>query len=353
MAKAKDERKAAGHPLGIGRVLDEKPCLPQAADRLDNRLPIFSNEILIEVERLNIDAASFVQMEEETNRNELRIAQIVLDNSKTRGKQQNRVTGSGGMLVGRVAQIGSHYKGPLKAKVGDRVATLVSLTLTPLALEEIVRVHSKTHQIEARGHAILFERSIAAALPTDIDETVAMAIYDVAGAPATSYRMCRPGDTVVVIGAGGKAGTLSLVAARKKMGKSGKLIAIEPFPAPCAELKKLGVCSEIIQVDATDPIAVHEAVSKATKGKMANVVINVASVPNTENSALLCAASKAKVLFFSMATSFSKVTLGAEGIATEAALIFGNGYAPGHAKFSLDLVRSHRGLRELFYRRYA
>ena len=52
----------------------------------------------------------------------------------TRGKMQNPVTGSGGMLVGTVEEVGPGS--PLGLAVGDRVATLVSLTLTPLVIED-------------------------------------------------------------------------------------------------------------------------------------------------------------------------------------------------------------------------
>lgn len=346
------ERNAPGHPFGIHRVKDPKVCLPQAAEQLDNTLPIYSNELLIRVERLNIDAASFVQMEEETRKDPTKIGEIVLENTRAFGKQQNQVTGSGGMLIGSIAQIGKKYRGPLKVSVGDRVASLISLTLTPLHIDQIVRVHPSTHQIEVKGHAILFESSIAALLPKDIPEAVAMAVYDVAGAPATVNQACRQGQTVVVIGAGGKAGLLSLVAARKKIGRSGKLIAIEPFEKACEDIDQLGLRAYLLRVDATDPVAVYQAVAKATRGRMADVVINVASVPNTENSALLSVKEKGKIIFFSMATSFSKVTLGAEGIATHASLLFGNGYYPNHARFSLDLLRKNNKLRALFERRY-
>jgi L-erythro-3,5-diaminohexanoate dehydrogenase len=347
-----NERKTPGDPLGIQRVLDPKICLPQAAERLDNSLPIYSNEILIEVERLNIDAASFVQMEKETGKSSQAIEKILFDNTRARGKQHNRVTGSGGMLIGTVVQVGSKYRGPLKAKVGDRVASLVSLTLTPLHLETIPKIHFATHQIEVTGHAILFENSIAAHLPSDLPENVSMAVYDVAGAPAWVNALCRPGNTVVVVGAGGKAGILSCVAARKKMGARGKVIAIEPNENAVRDLLALKVCNEVLAIDATDPIAVKSGVERATRGKMGDIVVNVASVGKTEVGSLLSAGEKGKVLFFSMATSFTQVVLGAEGIAGRATLLFGNGYYPNHSKFALDLLRRHKPLKELFFRRY-
>ena len=346
------ERKEEGHPLGIHRVLDKNPQLPQAAERLDNSLPIYSEEILISVEKLNIDAASFIQMEEEAKKDPQKISEIVMQNCKTRGKQQNRVTHSGGILMGKVIQVGRNYKGPIKLKKNDRVASLVSLTLTPLNLKTVKKVHLKTHQMEVEGHAILFESSILALLPKDIEEAVALAVYDVAGAPATVNAVSQKGKTLIVIGAGGKAGLLSCVAGRQKIGKTGKLIAIEPFEKSAAALNELNVCDDILSIDATDPIAILAGVQRATRGKMGDIVINVASVPNTETGTLLSVKKTGTVVFFSMATSFTKVALGAEGIASEATLLFGNGYYPNHAKFALDLLRKNKPLKELFYRRF-
>lgn len=346
------ERSKKADPFGVHRVLDKTPTLPQAAERLDNALPIFDNEILIEVEHLNIDAASFVQMEKETAGSSPEIGKIILDNCRSRGKQQNKVTGSGGMLVGRVKQIGSKYAGPLKLKVGDRIATLVSLTLTPLHLDKISSINLKTHQVAASGHAILFETGMAAKLPSDLPEKVAMALFDVAGAPALVHATAKKGQSLLVIGAGGKAGALSCVAGRQKVGPRGKIFAIEPHPQAVKDLKKLGVCDEIWSVDATDPLAVRRMVERATHGKLCDVVINVASVPNTEVSALISCGLTGKIIFFSMATSFTKVALGAEGISSSAELLFGNGYYPKHAEFVVKLARENEKLKKLFISRY-
>ena len=347
------ERAEPGHPLGLHRVIDPKPRLPQAADRLDNTLPIFSNEILIEVERLNIDAASFVQMEKAAHGDTAKIALNVMANCQSQGKQHNRVTGSGGMLLGKVMQIGSDYRGPLKAKVGDTVATLVSLTLTPLHLARVETVDPKTHQLTVNGHAILFESGIADRIPSDLPERVALSVFDVAGAPALVAAYCKPGKKVVVIGAGGKAGLLSCFAARQKVGKSGKVIGIEPFAPAAAELRALGVCDEVLEIDATRALEVASSVGKLTRDKMGDVVVNVASVPDTEMSAVLATNAKGTAIFFGMATSFTKVALGAEGVASSAKLIFGNGYCPGHSTYALSLLKKYPKLKALFLQRYS
>ena len=51
-----------GHKYGTHRVISPKGVLPQPADKLDNNMDeIYDNEILIDVQTLNIDSASFTQ----------------------------------------------------------------------------------------------------------------------------------------------------------------------------------------------------------------------------------------------------------------------------------------------------
>ena len=123
-------------PTGLHRVLDDGAVLSQAARRLDTRAELWPDEVRIRVERLNLDAASFRQLERKhTKYGEKHgdaVRAEVLDIVATRGKMQNPETGSGGMLVGTVEEVGP--ESPLGLAVGDRVATLVSHTLTPLVI---------------------------------------------------------------------------------------------------------------------------------------------------------------------------------------------------------------------------
>ena len=52
-----------GDPLGTHRVLSPKGVLPQPAEILDNNMKIYDNEVLINVHTLNIDSASFTEIE--------------------------------------------------------------------------------------------------------------------------------------------------------------------------------------------------------------------------------------------------------------------------------------------------
>jgi L-erythro-3,5-diaminohexanoate dehydrogenase len=127
-------RPETGSPLGLRRVIEPAGVLPQAAWRLDPSAAIEADEVLIRVDRLNLDAASYRQLRETYAGDPDKIRAAVLEIITTRGKMQNPVTGSGGMLTGTVEQAGPDS--PLGLHPGQRIATLVSLTLTPLAITD-------------------------------------------------------------------------------------------------------------------------------------------------------------------------------------------------------------------------
>jgi L-erythro-3,5-diaminohexanoate dehydrogenase len=256
------------------------------------------------------------------------------------------------MLIGTVAEIGPALLDKIDLKVGDRIATLVSLSLTPLRIDQVTKIHMDKDQIEVKGRAILFETGLYAKLPADIDEKLALAILDVAGAPAQTARLVKEGNTVVVIGGGGKSGTLCVYEAKKRAGASGCVIGVSPFANDCQRMLDLGWADHALQVDATDALALMEAVAKVTDGKLADVVINCVNIPNTEMGSILATKQHGKIYFFSMATSFTAAALGAEGVGKDVEMIVGNGYATGHAEFALNLLRESTKLRALFEQLY-
>jgi L-erythro-3,5-diaminohexanoate dehydrogenase len=365
--------------IGMHRVSDPPGVLPQAAWRLDPSPAIAPDEIRVRVDRLNLDAASYRQLRETYAGDPDRIRAAVLDIITTRGKMQNPVTGSGGMLTGTVEEVGP--KSPLGLTPGQRIATLVSLTLTPLTITDALkRWDGLSEQIPCEGHAILFARSIAAVLPDDLPIPLALAVMDVCGAPALTSRVVKESAVVVIIGAAGKSGSLSAAAARKA--GAAKVIGVVPTeaeaellrnptatqdagalgaapasenqqsrsrPATHLEAPESPLADEIVVADARDPVGLATKVEKA--GGPADVTVVCVDATGCEGGAILSTKQGGTVIFFSMATSFSAAALGAEGLAADVTMLVGNGYVPGHAEFALDLLRTTPQVRSLFERR--
>ncbi len=381
-------------PFGLHRVYAPEPgepggggaVLPQAAWRLDPDPRIRPDEVRVRVERLNLDAASFRQLRESTGGGPDDMRAAVLEVITSRGKMHNPVTGSGGMLTGVVAEAGP--QSPLGLRAGMRIATLVSLSLTPLAIADgLAAWDGQSEQIPCAGHAILFARSIAVQLPDDLPGALALAVFDVCGAPALTRRVVsayragrgfgdrpagspaagspaagssaagssaagssaagRPGPVVAILGAAGKSGSLSAAAARAA--GAAAIIGVVPSDAEATLLHESGLADVIVLADARDPVALAEAVAGA--GGPADVTVVCVDVPGCEGGAILATAPGGTVVFFSMATSFSAAALGAEGMAADVTMLIGNGYVPGHAELALDLVRTSPAVRTLFERR--
>lgn len=399
-------------PIGLHRVLAPAGVLPQAADRLDPDPVIGADEVRIRVRRLNLDAASFHQLRTEHGGDGGKIRAAVLDIVGSRGKMHNPVTGSGGMLIGTVEAVGPHS--PLGLRVGDRVATLVSLTLTPLHIADGLRDwDGLSEQVPCDGHAILFARSIAAVLPADVDPQLALAVLDVCGAPALVARVVRqslrardtgrtggdpaavPGRPlrVAVLGAAGKSGSLALAAARDAARETGgdsggerreagghlavRTVGVVRDAAEQARLTAAGLADAVVIADARDAVGLAAALDRATPADTtatadaagtagtggrdgaagrdgagaADVTVVCVDVPGCEHAAVLATAPGGTVIFFSMATSFPAAALGAEGLAADVTMLIGNGYVPGHADYALRLLRQDTGVRDLFQAR--
>lgn len=334
-----------GCPYGTHRVILPKGVLPQPADVIDNTMALYDNEVLIDVQTLNIDSASFSQIKKQAKDDLKEIEKVIMDIVSKTGKLKNPVTGSGGMLIGTVEEIGPAYKGSLKP--GDRIATLVSLSLTPLVIDEILAIRPNTAQVDIKGKAILFQSGIYAILPDDLPEHLALSVLDVAGAPAQTARLVSIGNTVVVIGGGGKSGLLCLYEAKKRVGITGTVICIDRNEENLKKAHMLGLADEYLAADATDAISIHNDIMKLTDGRLADIVINCVNIENTEMASILAAKDNGIVYFFSMATSFTKAALGAEGVGKDVTMIVGNGYCKGHAEIALQILRECEGLRSV------
>ena len=348
---------AQSSPVGLHRVLEpsgDQITLPQAAERLDVSPQIWPDEVRIDIEILNLDAASYRQLSsvhqlQGGGTDGAAVKAAVLDIVARRGKMQNPVTGSGGMLIGTVAEVGP--ASPLGLVVGDHVATLVSLSLTPLQITDgLARWDGLGERAPAAGHAILFGRSIAARLPDDLDPELALMVMDVCGAPALVARLVREyaakgvAPSVLVLGGAGKSGSLSLAAAAEA--GAGRRVAVVPFEKEALMLEGTGLADHVVIADARSPLGLSAAVEAA--GGAADITVVCVDVPGCEQPALLATAQGGTVVFFSMATNFAAAALGAEGLAADVRMLIGNGYVPGHAEYALKLLRGNASVRALF-----
>jgi L-erythro-3,5-diaminohexanoate dehydrogenase len=326
--------------LGADRVLAPPRALPQPADRLDACGPVRPYEFEVDVERLCLDSTSFRNIRERSDADPGRMAARILEVVEQRGKMHNPETDSGGVALGRVSEVGERYGDP--PAPGDRIVTLASLTLTPLRLEEVVRVDPADPQVEVRGTAYVADRSAWGRVPDDLPLATALAVYDVYGAGSLTKELIHEGGAVCVLGAG-HAGKVALAAARDA--GAGTLVAVDVDAAAIELVERLGLCDIGVTADLRDPLAALEAV-RGAGGPPADLTVVVVNATGCEPTAILLTADTGTVLFFSMATNFSTAALTADGMSSGARMLVGSGYTPDVGAYALDLVRRTPALRE-------
>lgn len=330
--------------FGADRVVEPPGALPQPAHRLDAAAPRRPHEIEIAVEALYLDSTSFRQIREsagaDPGRMAHRIERIVAD----RGKMQNPVTGSGGVLVGTCTGAGVAYP---DAPVGRRVVSLVSLSQTPLAIEAAGPVDADAPRVPVTGGvAYLPCGAPLTVLPDDLPEDLAVAVLDVYGAASHVRDLAQPGQVALVLGAG-HAGVLSIAAAREAVGSGGTVVAVDASAAACERVRALGLCDQVLEGDLQSPVAVAQALADAGVPP-ADLTVVVVNAERCELSAAVLTREGGSVLFFSMATSFTRAALGAEGIGRDVRMLIGSGYAADRGAYALDLVRASPELAGFF-----
>ena len=273
----------ASDPTGLHRVLDDRVVLPQAADRLDTRQELWPDEVRIRVERLNLDAASFRQLERTHDgdgdartprraRHRRRPRQDAEPRDRLRRHARRHRRGGRPGVAARACA------------VGDRVATLVSLTLTPLVIEDGLAALGRPLRAGAvrrvRRAVRPLDRRPDPRRPARRPEPGGDGRVRRPGADRTGWSRSTSSRSVAVIGGAGKSGSLSLAAARHAGAR--RTVGVVPNETEAALLRGSGLADDVVVADARDPIALRDAVRRPSAGR-----------PTSPWSASTCPAARA------------------------------------------------------------
>jgi L-erythro-3,5-diaminohexanoate dehydrogenase len=248
----------------------------------------------------------------------------------------NPVTGSGGILTGRVAAVGESYPDP--PEIGARVIALASLTLTPLALEAVGEVNPASPHVPVSGRAFLPWTAPLAPYPEDLELDAALAALDVCNAASQTRELIGERTRTLLVLGGGHGGLLALAAGRDALAGGGRLVLIDADQRICRRAEELGLCDVALCVDLRDAVGALGSLERAGIPR-ADLTVVVVNASDCEAAALLLTETNGTVLFFSMATSFTKAALGSEGMASAARMLIGSGYVPDRGAYALELLK--------------
>lgn len=303
---------------------------------------------------LNLDATSANQLHVAAEKEGSSMGDLVLRLVQSRGKCHNPVTNSGGVLIGRVLQCGSLRQQRLS--VGSLIVPLCSLTALPLNLRSVRWSHG--HQMRVEGTAILYDSIVAAVLeePLPLPMPSLVAAIDVSRLVPHLRRLLQEQhhltvDTkkpfVVACMGCGRSGLLAMAVVHDAV-PGARIIALDRSVSSLKDVLQLGIPNTVVEeCDATKPLDVLQAVNKhAPEG--ADLVLNLVSVQGTEAGTSLIAKKGGTIVYFSMATNFSRATLSTDVTGNPLRVELGAGVFPDQASSTIDLLKRYPKLAAVF-----
>jgi L-erythro-3,5-diaminohexanoate dehydrogenase len=327
--------------LGVHRSVEPAGALPHIARRLDATLGANEYEVELAAEMLAIDATSFADIRRRSAEDPEAMAALIKAIVAEHGKLQNPVTGSGGVVLGRVTTVGAD-RAVDDLTPGELVVPLASLIAVPLELDDVGPVDPASPLVPVRGRAIVTGAMRCGRVAADLGATVSLTAFDVYPAASYARDLASPGDHVLVLGAG-HAGLLAVAAARPAVGDAGTITAVDLSPAALERTREVDPAVVTIEADVTDPLGVA--------GQMAGVAdltLVCTSVPGAEGAALVATSAQGTIVFFSTATRFAAAALGADAVGSQARLVIPNGLTDDRGELALELLRAVAPLRVAF-----
>ncbi len=327
---------------GTNRVLEPKHVLPTSAWRLDNSRQIAPSEIRISIKRIHVERTSFKEICLESNNNEERIRQKIIDIVIRRGKLHNPVTDTGGLFYGVVSEIGSEYKNYKGFKVGDAVICNASMASIPAYIDNVTSIDMAYGQIDVDGYAILYDEVPLIRKPEKLPIDLLLFTFDESG---TLYRISNSAvgkRKFLVVGNNLLSNLLFGCAIRK--------VAIEGAEVVCLLDKKTErvvtgdsidrltkkIFTKVHYIDILKPMEYLDAVDGDS---LFDLSVNCADIPGAETINILATKSGGTVVFANLINNYNISLYITESISRQLDIRCADGYLEAYDQFDIEIVR--------------
>nr|WP_315020761.1 sigma 54-interacting transcriptional regulator [uncultured Aminipila sp.] len=334
--------------FGISRVIEPKGAIPVTAWKIDNRREINEREIRINTRLVHMEKSSFEQVCYECGYDEDRIKAKIIDIIQKRGKLHNPFTDSGGMVYGKIEEIGKVFKENRPwYNVGDEVLCNTTITSVPLFIEKIEAIDYNYGELIIKGYTILFENSPMFIKPEGLALNYTMTTLDEAGSIHTINTMVNPGMRVLIIGKDLVSTMVYIGSVKKALGDNCYILTIMDNEA-CGSLTYKQVETVILKyadrfriVDVTNPIEAVEEIMQEDSHLM-DFTINCEDLSGSEVFSVLMTKEKGSLYFTNLRNGYSKAILIAESMGKEITTYSLDQYYEGYDNFTIQLLTEMR-----------
>lgn len=332
--------------FGANRVMEPKGVTPVMAWKLDNDRKVRAGEIRVSLETVHIEWDNFNQICSYCSYDEVRIKARIMQIVQQRGKLHNPYTGSGGLFMGRIEEIGDGTDAG-NLKVGDRVYSLSSLTGVVMHLDEIKNIDYHYGQIDCTGYVICFEATSIVKYEGDISPKYLLSAVDEEGNFIGFRKAIRNSHAERVAIIGGNFSTMLLYAQTLTdgYGKGTHVTAILDKNSTGLLSEKeitaafLPVIKKTCYVDLSQPLDAYKSVvEQLYDPRPMDAVINLEDIPGSETVATLLVKENGVVFYASLKNNYGAGLLVADSLGKEVTSYALDGYVKEAHNFAAELI---------------
>ena len=333
--------------FGVSRVLEPKGAIPATAWKIDNSRSLGRGEIRVRLEMLHIEWDNFCQICSHCGYDATRIRARIMQIIQQRGKLHNPYTGSGGLFMGIIEEIGPDTDAG-GFQVGDRVFSLSSLTGVAMHLEQIDSIDFNYGQLACQGYVVCFEATSMARYTGSVSPKYLLSAVDEEGNFLGVRRMIQHqrAERVSIIGGNPVTTLLYAQMLTDCYGKGTHVTAI-------MDRNSLGMLTEreitaaflpVIKrtcfVDLSRPIEAYEsAVAQLYDPRPMDAVINLEDISGSETVATLLVKDKGTVFYTSLKNNYGAGLLAADSMGKEITSYALDGYVHEAHEFAEELIK--------------
>ena len=326
---------------GIQRVLEPQHVLPTSAWKLDNSRNIYPNELKVSIKRIHLEGTGFKQICTESNDDEKKIKQSIVDVVIRRGKLHNPVTDTGGLVMGVIEEIGAEYANHQGFEVGDLVICNASAASFPMHIENISAIDRAYNQVEAKGYVIVHNEIPVVKAPKGISNEMLMFAFDQSGTLYRLKTLLEGKNKFLIVGNSMLTNLLYGYVIRRELGQECEITCLLDKKSNTKIAGKgidnliQNVFDEVNYLDILRPV---ECMAKLGAESYYDLSVNCAEIPGAETINILATKPKGTVLFANLINNLNIALYITESISKPLDIRGAEGYLEGYDDFDIELV---------------
>ncbi len=334
--------------FGVSRVMEPKGAVPATAWKLDNQRQISPKEIRIRLEKVHIEWDNFNQICSHCGYDEMRIKARIMQIIEERGKLHNPFTGSGGLFMGTIEEIGSEVDAE-GLKVGDRVFSQSSITGMAMHIDRITRFDFNYGQMECQGYVICFEATSLIQYTGEVSAKYLLTAIDEEGNFLGVRQAVSEGNVERAVIIGGNLVTTLLYAQilRDCFGENTRLTAVldKHSLGNLTEAEIISAFQPVIEhtcfVDLSQPLeAWQQIMDEERNDQPVDAVINLEDISGSETLATLLVREHGTVFYASLQNNYSEGILVADSMGKEVTPYALDGFDKDAYDYAVKLIQA-------------